>query len=188
MSANLKDWIRSTVSTETGPTRHDEPRWEPVRKWFDEARWDDGRIEEFDGAIIDLLMDAEERGWNVEAFHNLGEMIDALGRLGAMQTLVGIANRRKLYKHPNGANLHMIALRTIRGLEAKCEARVGDLFWSLQPEDVKRRWPGVIYLGIQSCRGPITIEHMKKAWMFERMAENGIFQPTQDTPSDAPTA
>lgn len=188
MSAKLKDWLRSIVTTEPGPNRHDEPRWEPVREWFDEARFDDGPIEEFDAAVIDLLLEAEERGWDVEAFHTLCEMIDALGRLCAMRTLIGIANRRKLYKQPNGANLHMIALRTIQGLEARCEARVGDLFWSRQPDDVRRRWPGLIWLGIRSCHGPITPEAVRRAWQADREAEKAFMQSSPDTASDAPTA
>lgn len=171
MSANLKDWIRSIVTTEPGPNRYDEPRWEPARKWFDEAQCLSKRVLEFDEAIASLLLEAEEHGWDVEAFHGLGEMIDVLGRLFVMPTLIGIANRRKLYGKPNGANLHMIVMRTIQALEGKCAARVGDLFWASQPDDVRQRWPGLIYLGIQSCRGPITAEQIRMAWQADREAE-----------------
>lgn len=173
MLPDITHWLRKIVSTDPGPSVWEEPRWEPARKAFLKAREasDYVTLEAFARAFYDLLFEAEESGFEVEAFHNLCELIEVVGLVQLHHPLHAIANRRKLHTQPNGPNLHMIALRTIQAIEQRIQSPSSDFFWTSQPDDVKRRWPGLIYLGIEASRGPITSTDIRKAFMMDLEAE-----------------
>ena len=143
----LKSWLRERLQGRGAATvdlsvRRDEAPYErPVQLWktgTDEFR------NGFKRAVKDLIDEAGAEPWKAVHFHELGLLLEAADLWEAVGPLENIAHSMRLLEHEEGAQLRMLALRTLLALRWK-----GTLeFWDDQEKSVGRRWPAIIFEGL----------------------------------------
>lgn len=159
----LKHWIKSHLTTHPTYVHLEEHRWGPVAAYYRKLEPDSWQRDEFNMVICQMFLEAEDGGWDVEPFHFLCELVDALVMPQILLVLLAIVERRNLLLHPDGANLHMLALRTLQPFIMMAP----EGFWLSQPEEVRSRWPGLIHIGVQASRGRQGIQVIKESWALD---------------------
>jgi hypothetical protein len=143
----LKAWLRDrlhlrgTAAADIDLRREEAPSERPAALWksgSDEFRND------FKRAVLDLVDEAAVEPWQPKPFNELSLLLETADLWEAVRPLEDAAQSRRLLQHGNGAQLHMLVLRTLLALGWTGTPE----FWLAQKDLVGARWPGIIFAGL----------------------------------------
>jgi hypothetical protein len=132
--------------------RHDESPYEKPS-----ALWKTGDAtfrERLVQVVRDFLMESTEGRWSPESFHQLCFLIEACPLPRLEPALEDLIQERRLLRLEDGAQLHMLTLRTLLGLGWKGSPA----FWRSQQPIIGERWPSILFEGLSQHGLPLAFD------------------------------
>lgn len=145
--AELRAWLSDRLQLR-GPAaadinqRIDEPAYErPLAEWKEGEK--DFR-EQIERACESLVGDVAQKQWATDHVHNLAALIEQAEMVRAIPALKDVVYAKAWLFGDDGPQRHMIALRTLLGLNWRGEPN----FWLEQHELLGRRYPEMAFKGL----------------------------------------